>query len=171
MYWISLLSYWWIWVIASHFIISSSDENVLEIVNIQRNFDETRLSSLSTQILLKVLQREEEGHLWVMTRCSNKLGLLWVIIAWDNVSTFIHLPGIFQFTDILFHYSDVTMGAIASHDCLHNRLFRRRSKKASKLRVTGLCTGNSPVTGEFLAQMASNAENVFIWWRHHASRD
>ena len=23
------------------------------------------------------------------------------------------------------------------------------------------------VTGEFLAQMASNAENVFIWWRHH----
>ena len=26
---------------------------------------------------------------------------------------------------------------------------------------------NSPVTGEFPAQMASNAENVFIWWRHH----
>ena len=23
-------------------------------------------------------------------------------------------------------------------------------------------------TGEFLAQMASNAENVSIWWRHHA---
>ena len=22
-------------------------------------------------------------------------------------------------------------------------------------------------TGEFPAQMASNAENVFIWWRHH----
>ena len=30
-------------------------------------------------------------------------------------------------------------------DCLHNRLFRRRSKKTSKLRVTGLCAGNSPV--------------------------
>ena len=27
------------------------------------------------------------------------------------------------------------------HDCLHNRLFRRRSTKTSKLRVTGLCTG------------------------------
>ena len=53
------------------------------------------------------------------------------------------------------------------HDCLHNRLFRRRSKKTSKLRVTGLCAGNSPGTGEFPAQMASNAENVFIWWRHH----
>ena len=27
--------------------------------------------------------------------------------------------------------------------------------------------GNSPVTCEFHAQMASNAENVSIWWRHH----
>ena len=25
----------------------------------------------------------------------------------------------------------------------------------------------APVTGEFPAQMASYAENVFIWWRHH----
>ena len=53
------------------------------------------------------------------------------------------------------------------HHCLLNGLFRRRSKKTSKLRVTGLCAGNSPVTGEFPAQMASNAENVSIWWRHH----
>ena len=53
------------------------------------------------------------------------------------------------------------------HHCLLNRLFRRRSKKTSRLRVTGLCVGNSPGTGEFPAQMASNAENVFIWWRHH----
>ena len=30
------------------------------------------------------------------------------------------------------------------HGCLLNRLFRRRSKKTSKLRVTGLCMGNSP---------------------------
>ena len=55
------------------------------------------------------------------------------------------------------------------HDCLLNRLFRRRSKKTSKLRVTGLCVGNSPGTGEFLAQMASYAENVSIWWRHHVA--
>ena len=30
-----------------------------------------------------------------------------------------------------------------------------------------LCTGNSPGTGEFPVQRASNAENVSIWWRHH----
>ena len=52
-------------------------------------------------------------------------------------------------------------------DYLHNRLFRRRSKKTSKLRVTGLCEENLPVTGEFTAQRASNAENASIWWRHH----
>ena len=56
------------------------------------------------------------------------------------------------------------------HDCLLNRLFRRRSKEISKLRVTGLCAGNSQVTGEFPAQIASNEENVSIWWRHHAKR-
>ena len=46
----------------------------------------------------------------------------------------------------------------------HQPLFRRRSKKASKLRrVTGLCDGNSPVTGEFPTQRASNVENVSIF--------
>ena len=53
------------------------------------------------------------------------------------------------------------------HYCLLNRLVRRKSKKTSKLRVTGLCAGNSPETDEFPAQMASNAETVSIWWRHH----
>ena len=67
------------------------------------------------------------------------------------------------------------MGAMVSnhqpHDCPLNRLFRRRSKNTSKLRVAGLCDGNSPVTGEFSAQSANNAENVSIWWRHHATTD
>ena len=72
-----------------------------------------------------------------------------------------------------FHYGDVIMDTMASQitslpiNCLLNRLFGCRSKKTSKLRVTGLCAGNSPGTGEFPAQMASNAENVSIWWRHH----
>ena len=55
--------------------------------------------------------------------------------------------------------------SISNHqpcDCLLSRLIR--------LRVTGLCVGNSPETGEFPAQRASNAENVSIWWRHHDRR-
>ena len=53
------------------------------------------------------------------------------------------------------------------HHCLLNSLFRRRSKKTPKIVVTGLCVGNSPVAGDFPAQMAGNAENIFFWWRHH----
>ena len=52
-------------------------------------------------------------------------------------------------------------------DCLLNHLFRHRSKKTSKLLVTGLCEGSSPVTSEFPAQRTSNVENVSIWWCHH----
>ena len=55
------------------------------------------------------------------------------------------------------------------YDCLLNGLFKLRSKKTWKLRVTGLGAGKSPETGEFPAQMASNAENVSSWWRHHGS--
>ena len=51
-------------------------------------------------------------------------------------------------------------------DCLLSRMFRCRSKKTSKLRITGLCEGNPPVAGGFPLQRASNAENVSIWWRH-----
>ena len=52
-------------------------------------------------------------------------------------------------------------------DCLLSGLFRRRSEKTSKLRVIGLCEGNPPVW--WIPHTASNAENVSIWWRHHAS--
>ena len=52
-------------------------------------------------------------------------------------------------------------------DCLLRRLFRRASKKASKLRVTGLCEEKPPVSGGFPSQKASNAKNVYVWWRHH----
>ena len=54
-------------------------------------------------------------------------------------------------------------------DCLLNRLFRRRSKKTSKLHVTGLCGGNPPVIGGFPSHRASTTKNVSIRWRHHVS--
>ena len=47
-------------------------------------------------------------------------------------------------------------------DCTYVQI-KRKSKKASKFHVTGLCAGSSP------AQWASKAENVSIWWRHHES--
>ena len=56
-------------------------------------------------------------------------------------------------------------------DCLLNCLFSCRSKKTSKLRVSGLCAGNSPVNGEFPTQRARDAESVSISWRHYEKKN
>ena len=56
---------------------------------------------------------------------------------------------------------------ITSLMIVYSTIYSDRSKKTSKLCVTGLCEGNSPVTGEFPAQRVGNAEIVSIWWRHH----
>ena len=71
------------------------------------------------------------------------------------------------------YYNDVIMGAIASQitslTIVYSNVYSgadQRNYQTSKLRVIGLCAWNSPVTGEFPTQMASNAENVFVWWRH-----
>ena len=68
------------------------------------------------------------------------------------------------------HYCDVIMGAmlskITSLTIVYSTVFQAQIKENIKaLRNRPLCEG---FTGEFPAQMASNAENVFIWWRHHA---
>ena len=60
--------------------------------------------------------------------------------------------------------------AVSNHqpnDCLLNRVLKAQIREPSKFRASGLWEGNSPVTGEFPTQRASNAENVSIWWRHH----
>ena len=90
---------------------------------------------------MEIIDLDIEGHLAISTQT-----LRWRHNGCDSVSN--HQP----------------------RECLLRRLIRRTSKKTSKLRVTGLCAGNSPETGEFPAQMASNAKNVSIWWRHHDSR-
>ena len=49
--------------------------------------------------------------------------------------------------DHTLHWRHNDYDGVSNHKpcgCLLNRLFRRRSKKTSKLRVTGLCAGNSP---------------------------
>ena len=47
---------------------------------------------------------------------------------------------------VSLHWCHNDHGGVSNHQphgCLLNRLFRRRSKKTSKLRVTGLCAGNA----------------------------
>ena len=85
----------------------------------------------------------------------------YVCVAWGYVKC--HVP------PTMHHYNDVIMGAMTPQITSPAIVYSITvySKKTSKLRDTGLCAGNSPVTGEFPAQMASNAEIVSIWWRHH----
>ena len=75
---------------------------------------------------------------------------------------------------VLVHYDDVIMGAMASQITSLTIVYSTAysdadQRKHQKLRVPGLCAGNSPGTGEFPTQMASNAENVSISWRHHVN--
>ena len=69
------------------------------------------------------------------------------------------------------HYTDVIISAMTfqttSVSIVCSTLFRRRSKKASKLRATGLCKGNPSVTSGFPLQRAGNRGNGSIWWHHH----
>ena len=102
---------------------------------------------IKKQVIIYTLLNDNDGAIvketvgirievqWMMS-CAEYWGftLLWRHNGHDNVSNHQH------------------------RDCLLNRLFRRRSKQTSKIRVAGLCAGNSPGTGEFPAQMASNAE-------------
>ena len=76
-------------------------------------------------------------------------------------------------TDYQSHYNDVTISAMASQitsltivcSVVNSGTDQRKYQSSAWL---AFCKGNSPVTGEFPAQSASNAENISIWWRHHA---
>ena len=49
------------------------------------------------------------------------------------------------------------------HDHLLNRLFKAEIKESMKI------PHHWPLCGEFTSDRASNAENVSIWWHHHAT--
>ena len=116
----------------------------------------------------------------VLLTCIGRSKSSWLQMSWlqnwhQAISNHIDNSTVIQCTWTILrtlrwrHNGRDSVSNLQPHDCLLNRLFRRRSKKTSMLRVIGLCVGNSPGTGEFPAQMASNAENVSIWWRHHAT--
>ena len=137
------------------------------------------ISLQAFQGLTQMVIRFINGTIMLKQRCDVILTLLW---RYEHVTCLlgctIHTPevngpspeahGAMMTPSLRWRHND--HAGVSNHQppgCLLNRLFRRKSKKTSKLRVTGLCAGNSPGTGEFSAQMASCAENVSIWWRHH----
>ena len=113
---------------------------------------------------------------WCVTILCDFLPSIHKCLLWDflNMS---HNESVWcwcRFANETLHWCHNEPDGVSNHQphhCLLNCLFRCRSKKTSKLRVTGLCAENSLGTGEFPAQKASNAENVSIWWRHHEIDD
>ena len=95
------------------------------------------------------------GNTWLLTQI-----LTWKIIS--NASFWL-IDGP---ATGLAHYSDVLMGTMASQITgvliICPTVCSGADKKASKLRVTGRCEGINRW------QRASIAENVSIWWHHHA---
>ena len=88
----------------------------------------------------------------------------------DGIKYFLQESGIrdpFQ-----YHYDDVIMGTIASqitsltivYSTVYSGADQRKHQSSASLALGGEFTG----AGEFPAQMASNAENVSISWRHYA---
>ena len=66
---------------------------------------------------------------------QNRVHILWDVLYW--------------FISLQWRHNE--RDGVSNHrrlHCLLNCWFRRRSKKTSMLRVTGLCAGNSPVTGD-----------------------
>ena len=77
---------------------------------------------------------------------------------------------LYHLSPVSIHYTDVIMSPMASQIAgvsnIYSNVYSGADQRKHQPRVTGFCGGNSPITGGFPAQRASNAENISIWWRH-----
>ena len=95
----------------------------LKVINENLDFHVVTFKRFNQYILLKIELLIQWGYLPRLLSSYSQIitnSLHWRHNVYDGVSN--HQP----------------------HGCLLNRLFRRRSTKTSKLRVTGLCVGKSP---------------------------
>ena len=69
------------------------------------------------------------------------------------------------------HYSEGIISVMASQitslTIVYSIIYRGADQRKHQSSASRPLWGNSPVTGEFPAQRASNTENVSIWWCHH----
>ena len=95
---------------------------------------------------------------------THRVGVILSDPEWSRVKTRFHKRSCPKGSAIrnISHHNDVIMGTKVSQITSLTIVFAtiysdtaENIQKTSKLRVTGLCVGNSPVTGEFPAQMAN----------------
>ena len=119
--------------------------------------------------MVVILRRSTQSH-------TRNISLGFSQLPWNLMG----VSGLLPSRMLYFHYNDVIIGAVASQITSITIVYstvdsdvdlRKHQSSASPACVRGI----HPVTGEFVpgefpAQMISNAENVSIWWRHHAKR-
>ena len=103
---------------------------------------------------------------------------IWISLQWRQMgvctshltSASIVCPTLFagyqQIITVTSEWARSRLKSVASR-LFYSTVCSDADKKTSKLRVTGLCEGNSPVAGEFPTQRAGYAENISSWWNHH----
>ena len=106
-------------------------------------------------------------HKWPLLLCKDKLAFLLPFARQWGMLLCMYMPSKYLRIQTC-HYSDVIMDTMASQIISLTIVYatvysgadqRKHQSSASLAFVRGI--------GEFPAQMASNAENVSIWWRHH----
>ena len=118
------------------------------------------------RIITKHEQTQNAKPCVYFSRCIPRINIMWShLFNWtyfDNISKLFGVVTVFQSPItvcviwVSIHYRDTVLSLQwrhneqdyvsnhQPHDCLLNCLFGRGSKRTSKLRVTGLCVGNSP---------------------------
>ena len=87
--------------------------------------------------------------------------------TWFDFIACRHIYVLCVFLGFFLHYNDVIMSGMAVHFTGVSVVYSILCScpdQTSKLRISGLCEGNSPVTGE----RPSKVKNISIGWRHHA---
>ena len=161
------------WDVITHMCPNSNGDLMVSLLNSGHGSVITSVLHLWNYLSLTYLMLLEgaPSHLCFSLSLSNLLNIemIYMYIIHKHYITYTVTTG--KSVNFIYHYNDVKMSAkaspITSLTIVFSTVYLHKSKKASKLRVTGLCAGNSPEAGEFSAKMASNAESVSIWWRHH----
>ena len=121
---------------------------------------------LFVTIILKCINWERNT---VINSNIEKVHLIQGEVSWRDAAIFIE-NATWKFIALQWRQNE--REGVLDHQpnkCLRNRLFRHKLKKTSKLRVTGLCVGNLPVTRIFPHKRPAKRENVSMWWRLHES--
>ena len=134
-------------------------------------------SSSKWYIAIQCVFSTSRSHKWQNTLCVEFIQYfeveVWLILGPSSVSLH-NIRNTVHVVRISLRWRHNVHRGVSYHRrlvCLFNRYFRLTSKKTSKPALLALCDENSPVTGGFPSQRASNAETDSIWWRHHVFKE